>query len=112
MRKSVPTIFIILGVVIAFSLSLMAEKPVKKTTTASVKQALIKRGKMPLSKRLETIPENGGEAPEGPAGAAADEFYKRAYPDNDIPLVRQQNALNAFKNIKNKGFPKGKGRKG
>jgi hypothetical protein len=62
-------------------------------------------------KRLQSIPGLEGNSPEGPASAEAEEFLAKAYPDNDIPLVRLQAARAAAGRLKGK-FPKGNGRKG
>src|SRR5262245_34139988 len=64
-----------------------------------------------LEKLSQAIPGQGGEA-EGPGSAGTEKFLAMAYPDTDIPLARLEGARGAAKNHKNKGFPKGKGKKG
>ena len=60
----------------------------------------------------KAIPGNGGETPNGPAGAAEDAFQQRAFPDADIPLERLLAARSAAANLKSRNFPTGKGRPG
>jgi hypothetical protein len=62
--------------------------------------------------RLKALPDNFGEIFEGPGSQAEAAFQQRAYPDSDIPLTRINAARAAGAKLKNKGFPKGKGRPG
>jgi hypothetical protein len=68
-----------------------------------------------LSRHMErlsqTIPGHGGES-EGPGSGEAEKFLALAYPDTDVPLARLTTARSAAGNLKKKGFPHGKGRKG
>ncbi len=63
-------------------------------------------------KRLQSIPGLGGENPEGPGGAEAEEFMALAYPADDVPLAQLQAASSAAARLKGKGFPSGKGQPG
>jgi len=65
-----------------------------------------------VEKLAKAIPGNGGESPNGPAGAAEDAFQQRAFPDTDIPLERLLAARSAAANLKSRNFPTGKGRPG
>ncbi len=65
-----------------------------------------------VEKLAKAIPGNGGETPNGPAGAAEDAFQQRAFPDADIPLERLLAARSAAANLKSRDFPTGKGRPG
>jgi hypothetical protein len=62
--------------------------------------------------RLSALPQNFGEALEGPGSAAEAAFQQRAFPDSDIPLARINAARAAAASLSKKGFPKGKDRTG
>ena len=63
-------------------------------------------------RRLQALPGVEGMNHEGPGSAEAEAFLARAYPDDDIPLVRLQAARAAAAGLKSKGFPSGRGRTG
>ena len=65
-----------------------------------------------LEELQKTLPGNEGSGEEDPAGYAAQKLGALAYPDNDIPYNRILSSQSAFKNLKKRGFPKGKGRSG
>ena len=60
--------------------------------------------------RFQALPSQGGLG--GPGSAAEENFFARAFPDNDIPLERLDAARAAFDAAVGKGFPTGKGRPG
>jgi hypothetical protein len=60
--------------------------------------------------RFRALPSQGGLG--GPGSAAEENFFARAFPDNDIPLERLDAARAAFDAAVGKGFPTGKGRPG
>lgn len=73
--------------------------------------------KMPLAvarhmKRLQAVPGVGGESPDGPGSADAEDFLALAYPDTDVPLARLEAARAAAGRLRGKPFPTGKGRPG
>ena len=60
--------------------------------------------------RFQALPSQGGLGE--PGSAAEENFFARAFPDNDIPLERLDAARAAFDAAMGKGFPTGKGRPG
>ena len=60
--------------------------------------------------RFKALPSQGGLG--GPGSAAEENFFARAFPDDDIPMARLDAARAAAEAITGKGFPKGKGRPG
>ena len=60
--------------------------------------------------RFKALPSQGGLG--GPGSAAEENFFARAFPDNDIPLERLDAARAAVEAAVGKGFPTGKGRPG
>jgi hypothetical protein len=76
-----------------------------------------KEGKMPPAvarhmKRFESLPGFQGMSSEGPGSLGDERFLARAYPDDDIPLLRIEAARAAAARLKGKDFPSGKGRPG
>ena len=61
-------------------------------------------------KRFESLPGFEGMSGEGPGSAGTERFLARAYPDDDIPLLRIEGARSAAARLKGKDFPSGKGR--
>ena len=61
-------------------------------------------------KRFESLPGFEGMSAEGPGSAGTERFLARAYPDDDIPLLRIEGARSAAARLKGKDFPSGKGR--
>ena len=71
-------------------------------------------GKMPPAvarhmKRFESLPGFQGMSAEGPGSLGDERFLARAYPDDDIPLLRIEAARAAAASLKAKDFPSGKG---
>src|SRR5262245_44919154 len=64
-----------------------------------------------IEKFREAIPGLVGEA-EGRGGAEAEKFMAMAYPETDIPLERLNAAREGANNLRQRGFPSGKGRPG
>ncbi|BCB78549.1 sialidase family protein [Phytohabitans flavus] len=67
---------------------------------------------MHLERRRQAMPGNSGMALEGPGSAAAAEYLKRAYPDSAIAVGEIDGAKRAFTTSHNRGFPRGKAKKG
>src|SRR5580692_11240520 len=68
-----------------------------------------------LSRHLErfrTLPVQGGQSSAGPASAAADNIFQRAYPDDDIPLSRLNASRDDFDGLARRGFRNRNGRPG
>jgi hypothetical protein len=63
-----------------------------------------------ISEHMETLPE--GDALEGPASRASQEFFTRAYPADTISLAQMDGARSAYATAKGRPFPTGKGQKG
>jgi hypothetical protein len=65
-----------------------------------------------LEQRRQAMPGNSGMALEGPGSAAAAEYLKRAYPDSAVAVSEIDTAKRAFTTSHNRGFPRGKAKKG
>jgi hypothetical protein len=62
--------------------------------------------------RFQTLPAQGGQSPAGPESAAADNIFQRAYPDDDIPLSRLNQARGDFDALVRRGFRNRNGQPG
>ena len=60
--------------------------------------------------RFKALPSQGGLG--GPESAAEENFFARAFPDDDIPVARLDAARAAAEATAGRGFPTGKGRPG